>query len=251
MTEAIPRPIIYIPFLILLMTSCTPKPNLEGQYDVGGHHLFLSCMGEIGNSPTIILEHGIGARASSESWVKVQPQIAKFARVCRYDRANVGKSGPSDSINRRSKDLAHDLQMLLQKAQISGPYILVGHSFGGLTVRTFAHAYPSQVKGMVLVDAAHEDMIQEIPLGPEKLNLTAIGQEVKQAGPFKDLPLIVVTRGRGTGPRWEAFQKRLLGLSTKAKQVIADRSGHEIPMQQPDMVVQAVKDILVLSSTSR
>jgi pimeloyl-ACP methyl ester carboxylesterase len=96
------------------------------------------------------------------SWRKVQPQIAGFTRVCSYDRAGLGYSEPSDQ-PRTSKVIAAELHALLRAAGITSPYVLVGHSMAGYDVRLYASSYPSQVVGMVLVDASHPDQENRFP----------------------------------------------------------------------------------------
>ena len=119
---------------------------------VGQHRLHLLCMGE--GEPTVVLESGLGG--NSLDWVRVQPIIAEHNRVCTYDRAGYGWSelGP---LPRTSERIADELHILLKRARIPGPYILVGHSFGGYSVRLFATHYANETAGLVLVDAAHED----------------------------------------------------------------------------------------------
>ena len=119
---------------------------------VGGHRLHLLCAGD--GEPTVVLESGLGG--NSLDWVRVQPKIAESNRVCTYDRAGYGWSelGP---LPRTSERIADELYTLLNHAQIPGPYILVGHSFGGYSVRLFATQYPDETAGLILVDAAHED----------------------------------------------------------------------------------------------
>ena len=124
--------------------------------DVGGHRLHVQRMGDAG--PTIVFDSGIGG--SSIEWSAIQQEVAKFARVITYDRAGYGYSedGPGP---RNSDRTVEELHTLLNKANIPGPYILVGHSFGGLNARIFAHRYPQEVAGLVLVDATHEDELTE------------------------------------------------------------------------------------------
>lgn len=133
-------------------------------FDVGGYRMHLDCTGE--GSPTVVLDSGLGD--SYISWRKVQPDIAKFAHVCSYDRAGLGYSDRSPQ-PRTSKVFATELHALLQAAGIAPPYILVGHSMGGFDVRLFASLYRNQVAGMVLVDASHPDQQNRFP--PELKNL--------------------------------------------------------------------------------
>jgi pimeloyl-ACP methyl ester carboxylesterase len=119
--------------------------------DVGGYKLHLDCRGE--GSPTVVLDAGLSA--SSLDWALVQPELAHTTRVCSYDRAGMGWSEPGPA-PRSPVHVAEELHRLLQKGGVAGPYILVGHSLAGKNIRMFAHAYPSEVAGMVLVDARSE-----------------------------------------------------------------------------------------------
>lgn len=119
--------------------------------DVGGYRLHINCTG-IG-SPTVILDAGLGG--TSQDWSKVQPAVARFTRVCSYDRAGYGWSdgGPRP---RTSQQIVKELHLLLAHAKVNGPYVLVGHSAGGLNMRLYAYQYPAEVVGLVLVDATNE-----------------------------------------------------------------------------------------------
>jgi len=127
--------------------------------EVDGHKMHILCTGQGG--PTVVLDSGLGD--SFVSWRKVQPQIAEFTRVCSYDRAGLGYSEPRDE-PRTSRVMASQLHALLQAANIEPPYVLVGHSMAGYDVRLYANAYPSEVVGMVLVDASHPDQENRFPL---------------------------------------------------------------------------------------
>jgi pimeloyl-ACP methyl ester carboxylesterase len=126
--------------------------------DIGGYNLHLYCMGE--GSPTVILETGLGTM--SADWANVQPGVASTTRICAYDRAGVGWSDPGLQ-PRDPQQIAQELHTLLEEANISGPYVLVGQSFGGLYVRMYAAQYPEDVVGMVLVDASHPGMWSRFP----------------------------------------------------------------------------------------
>ena len=124
--------------------------------DVGGHQLHLHCTGE--GSPTVILE-AMGPGWSA-AWTLVQPEISKFTRVCSYDRAGFGWSD-SGPLPRTGERLAEELHQLLNRGEISGPYILVGHSLGGFIIRLFRQAHPNDVVGIILVDAGHERQFEQ------------------------------------------------------------------------------------------
>lgn len=104
--------------------------------------------------PTVVLEAGL--TSMSAQWAWVQPAVARFTRVVSYDRAGLGFSGPSDA-PRDARGTAERLHSLLANAHIPGPYILAGHSLGGLFARMFAHLYRDEVVGLVLLDAVHPD----------------------------------------------------------------------------------------------
>jgi pimeloyl-ACP methyl ester carboxylesterase len=126
--------------------------------DVGGYKLHIRCLGA--GSPTVILLDGLPSM--SAVWANVQPTVAQAARVCSYDRAGGGWSDPGPK-PRDAQQIAIELHTLLANAEIAGPYVLVGQSFGGLYARMYADLYPSEVIGMVLVDASHPDMWERIP----------------------------------------------------------------------------------------
>ncbi len=126
--------------------------------DVDGRMQHLYCTGA--GSPTVILDSGHGG--TWMDWALVQPEVAKFTRVCSYDRAGMGWSAPGP-LPRDSHRIAAELNALLARASEQPPYVLVGHSVAGYHVRVFAARYREQVGGMVLVDAAHEEMFERLP----------------------------------------------------------------------------------------
>ncbi len=115
--------------------------------DVEGRRLHLRSLGQ--GSPVVVLEAGLGG--SSVGWCRVQPEVAKFTRVVSYDRAGMGWSEPASN-GRSGAALVEELRMLLRKAGIPPPYVLVGHSFGAYVVELFAASSPNEVAGLVLVD---------------------------------------------------------------------------------------------------
>jgi pimeloyl-ACP methyl ester carboxylesterase len=155
------RLLLYSIFAVLMIASVgggyeTVRKSLDARaypmpgqlVDVGGHRMHLYCTGS--GSPTVVLEPGQGGVASDLAWIA--PAVARESRVCVYDRAGRGWSdaadGPQDAVR-----IAADLDTLLERAHVPGPYVLAGHSFGGLYVQTFAANYPDQVAGLVLLDS--------------------------------------------------------------------------------------------------
>src|ERR687894_2835061 len=116
---------------------------------VGGHRLHINCAGRGG--PAVVLDAGSGG--FSAQWVRVQREVAGTTRVCAYDRAGMGWSeiGPEP---RDARQISGELHTLLSKAGIEGPYVLVGHSFGGMYMQTYAARYPEEVAGVALVDSS-------------------------------------------------------------------------------------------------
>jgi pimeloyl-ACP methyl ester carboxylesterase len=136
--------------------AATPAPG--HLVDIGGHRLHLWCTGQ--GAPAVILDAGLGG--TSAGWGFVQPEVARFTRVCSYDRAGMGysDSGPSSRTARR---IANELAELLARSGIAGPVVLVGECIAGFDVRLFASDHPEHAAGLVLVDGSHEDDAHEVP----------------------------------------------------------------------------------------
>jgi pimeloyl-ACP methyl ester carboxylesterase len=148
-----------------------PRP---GQLvDVGGYRMHLYCMGQ--GSPTVVLDSGLGD--TWLVWYKVQPPIAQFTRVCSYDHAGLGWSDPSPNNRRTSRVIAEELHTLLHNAGMTGPFVLAGHSMGGLSVRMYTSLFPTEVAGVILVDSTHPDLPKRFPPEVTKFNAGLIRRE--------------------------------------------------------------------------
>jgi len=257
-------------------TSEEKSSSLDQMIDVGGYRLHINCAGNpINGSSTVVMD--AGGYDSSETWNKVQPEIAKFARVCVYDRAGLGKSQRRPSPSYPSQEVVKDLHTLLANAHIAPPLVLVGHSFGGMNVRLYASQHPQEVVGMVLVDSVHEDeMDRSVAMMPPEIKqrmteadkgqlarLAISEGQVRAAHWHSDIPLAVLTHGvvspgdygipsmavKGEELRLE-MQKALARLSSRSKHIIAEKSGHYIQRDQPELVIDSVRQVVEATRTS-
>jgi len=147
-------PAVLITLWITVCFSAEIPPAAGRIVDIGGTKLHINCTGT--GAPAVILESGFPG--VSLDWVLVQPEVAKVTKVCSYDRAGVGWSGLGKQ-PRTANQIADDIEELLVAAGVPPPYVLVGHSVGGIYVRDFTLKHPDQVIGMVLVDATHEGAV--------------------------------------------------------------------------------------------
>lgn len=249
--------------------------------DTAGRRLKLTWQGR--GMPTVVLETGLGAE--SDEWKAVEQDVAEFARVYRYDRANRGGSDPAPK-PRSVQDAVNDLHVLVRTAAVPSPFVLVGHSLGGLISRLYAHQYPQDVAGLVLVDPMHEDQFEQVgPLLPppfpgepraltnfrqfwttdwrdptknaEGMDFVLSQTQAHAIDTLADLPLLVLRAGALTEvmPRNDpaylrmmaAREASLLGISeqsTRGRMVLVEESGHFIQRDQPQAVVDAIRDMV-------
>jgi pimeloyl-ACP methyl ester carboxylesterase len=269
--------------------AVTPPPG--DLVDIGGYRLHLWCTGA--GAPVVILDAGLAG--TSADWGFVQPDVARFARVCSYDRAGMGYSdpGPSPRTARRS---ANELRQLLERRGIAGPVVLVGESIAGFDVRLFASDHPKQAAGLVLVDASHEDDAHDVPtmarfvpllstIGALRLLGVSFGQPIASLAPsvrryaratmFRasgyqaaadeimhiretisevrssrrrlDIPVLVVTGARGADENWRRLQQDQASLSERGCLITAQQSGHVVAIDQPQVVVDAIRNIVEIA----
>jgi len=236
----------------------------SSSFNVNGQELYLEKMGNQG--PIVVLEAGLGNGASS--WKSIDREIAKFAQVVLYDRAGIGKSSPR-TINSNSPitadEVATSLNQLLKQAKINPPYILVGHSLGGLYVQMFARKYPDQMAGVVLLDASSPNepegvFVSRSQFTPgstsyfEDAGATQSMEQVRNAGPFPDIPLTVMTATKHgslftiqsrNGRWWMELQRGMAAASPQGKQIIAEGSDHYIQDDRPTLVIDAIKSMTI------
>jgi pimeloyl-ACP methyl ester carboxylesterase len=208
----------------------------SGRFDIGRRKLFLHCTGS--GSPTVVFQGGL-----TTDWVEVQNQVARFTRACSYDPANApwGRSDPAPT-PRTAKDVVADLHGLLATAKVPGPYVLAGHSDGGLFVQLYASKHPKEVAGLVLLDAVSTDYyarrtallkkllppaawrvtMQQLRarapalIDPEQIDMETSLRQTRaalSAVPLHPMPLFVLTHGRvdqpDRDPRINAADERL------------------------------------------
>lgn len=309
----------FVLFLIGYLTEKAHLARLPDKYpvpgemvDVGEYSLHLHCMGEPSDKPVVVVSSGYSS--SSLHWARVLPELAESTRVCAYDRPGSGYSFV-DPEPRTYHQEAEELHTLLVNAGIEGPFVLVGHSYGGAVMQVYAIQYPEEVSGLVLVDANTRDAESRFPeeyvqaqkrfsqgaaafripglfrilnwfgiykTDPllEKLpaDLKAVAydldynsrmftfqyimnradeereQQFSAEGPLTDVPLIVITRGIPSDPLpgidevinqqyeqvWRELQSDLSHETSHGEIIVAEESGHNIIIDQPDIVIEAI-----------
>ena len=293
--------------LVLLVTALDPpsaraadSEDFAGLVDIGGgRKMYLDCRGT--GSPAVVLVAGL--RGSAEDWniaakpgPIVFPEVAKFTRVCAYDRPGTpvgekpSRSDPVPQPTSAASGVA-DLHALLSAAGETGPYVLVAHSYGGLIGRLYASTYPDQIAGLVLVDVLSEGLqdaetpeqwaiqrkliegdvsegVAEYP-ALETIEVDRSFDQLRAAPPLRQMPLIVLSADRGWGPQvpsmiasgalpadvppdfgyvTDAAQKQaqawLATLVQNAQHITDTNSGHEIHKEQPQLVVDAIRQVV-------
>ena len=232
--------------------------------DVGGHGLQLLVGGQ--GSPAVIFEGGFGAGIAS--WSTVQKDVAAFTQTVSYDRAGLGQSDPGPK-PRSAKQIATELHAALQKSGIKPPYVMVGHSFGGIYVRVFADMYPTEVAGMVLIDPSQESFNDWlIKNQPDRLK--AAQSEIAKAGAGVQaefavldtsysqaraakvpagIPVTLLTATEDeTMPAdgrklWIEKHKEWLATVPGSKHIVVEKATHFIQANQPALVIEAIKEV--------
>jgi pimeloyl-ACP methyl ester carboxylesterase len=211
--------------------AATPPPG--HLVDIGGYRLHLWCTGD--GLPAVILDNGLGG--SSAGWGLVQPDVARFTRVCSYDRAGMGYSDPGPS-PRTARRIATELAELLTRGGVTGPVVLVGASIAGFDVRVFASDHPERAAGLVLVDASHEDQAHEVPqmaryvpllstIGVFRLFGVSFDQRIESLPPSVRR-FARATRFRAAG--YQAAADEIIHIRESAEEVRSSRRKLTIPL---------------------
>src|SRR5262249_10469199 len=261
--------------IINLFSCVSPSHSIQRngsqRVEAGGHHLRMLVAGN--GNPTVVLESGLGD--TLESWAKMQPEVAKFSQVVANDRAGLGQSESSPK-PRTARQIATELHTALRNADLAPPYVLVGHSAGGLYIRVFASMYPNEVAGMVFVDPTPEEFFERLKAiqSPEeqkkfeekkqdyaakasegrRAEWTSLDIDLKEARtaiPLPNVPLILLT-GMGAEPDktseakqlWLSLHNEWLKQLPNARHIITDKSGHYIQIDEPELVIDAIRQVV-------
>ncbi len=248
-------------FIVLVMAGCGASLQNKDTNWVGVQRIEYVTQGV--GSPTVVFN----SNTDMDSWVKVLPEVAKLTKVFADNRPGHGRSKPAMGQN-TGKRVVERLHRLLEETGQRPPYVLVGHSYSGLFTNLFARTYPDEVVGVVFVDASHPDqedwwqkhrpietmVVNEIAKKTynwEIFDFERVAEDIKAAGPFPNIPVIVITAGKkwildtkAWHEQWMRFQQDLVSLSPQGKQIIATESGHFIQDQQPAVVINAIQKIV-------
>jgi pimeloyl-ACP methyl ester carboxylesterase len=254
--------LIYL-LLALLMAGCASLPNATTEQI---NNQWVEYVLATRGTQTVVFENGLGG--TIDWWADVFPEISKNTTAFAYNRPGYGKSTltstPRDGIH-----VVDELRLLLRSKNLKPPYILVGHSLGGLYIQLFARCYPDEVSALVLVDSTHPAQLKDkgspknwpswfrltygiVTSAVEKEEMNAInatGEAVLALPTFTGKPVIVLSALQPMKEKSEladdANEKRkdIARLYPGSKQIWVD-SGHGIPLEKPDSVISAIREVL-------
>jgi pimeloyl-ACP methyl ester carboxylesterase len=253
-------------FLISLFNcciGCRSNPDFSKRIPVNGQNMFIRC-GGVRHGPAVVFESGNGGTA--DDWRLVQPTIDKRTQACTYTRMDVGRGGSRNGyVIPTEDDIVRQLHSLLAEAGVPPPYVIVGHSYGGMLGRRYSTVYPGEVVGMVFVDSAHEEAIWRFrAIAPNSIRgisesdllrqgFLPQGQTLKW---HEDIPLVVIEHGlpvadtgdpnknAGMEREMDALDLDLVQRSRYGKLVWARHSHHNVPFEDPEVVIRATNDVL-------
>lgn len=260
------KSICIICVICTMLVNCTSMKNpMEKSIDHQGVEYIMEGSG----SPTIVFETGMGP--TIDTWDKILDSLSKHTQVYAYNRPGYGKSTLINA-PRNVIDVAEQLHSNLLTNNINPPYILVGHSAGGLYINMFARLFPDEVTGAVLIDASHPEQFEYFKnhhsvlydmliLSTKKGNrkyeydiVTTALESFIDAPEFPNVPISVLIAGKKSSPleskklreKWLFFQKELASLSNESKRLIVNESGHYIHRNNPDLVISEILRIKTL-----
>ena len=260
--------------IVILSGSCSVGVGSDAEerlVNLGARRLFMSCSGA-GSGPVVVLI--AGGNFSTDVWHSVQQTLSASARVCSLDRAGVGRSDPAPR-QQTADEIVEDVYAALRRTEENPPYVLVGHSVGGIYARRFATRHAGTVGGVILVDSAHEEQIWRLaaiapalvdaeygstwrdPTARRAMGFLADGETLEWR---TQAPLVILEQGKPLPERpelgltkavipqvtalWRSLQRDLASRSPAGELRTAQRSGHFIQTDEPELVVQAVRDVL-------
>lgn len=274
MKPGAPRVSARVLLFLLLCVAVPPATSAQPRMtSVGDRRVAVYCDGDATRAPTVVLVPAAGRTV--KDWEQVQPAVSKFARVCSYDHAGVGASDAIPVKLQSVDEAVEELHAWIDAAGERRPVILVTHSGAGIYARRFTERYPGETAGLLFVDSSHEEQalrLRELdPKGPGLDDFTArLGFYVKRGERLEwrtELPLIVIGRGQPTPRRardgsdshdnrmteeqfaewdriWRGFQEDLAKRSPRGEFRLAARSGHFIQRDQPELVIEAIRDLV-------
>lgn len=232
---------------------------------MNGERIFIRCEG-LRRGPAVIFESGNGGTA--DDWRLVQPAIGQRTEACAYTRPDTGRGGSRNGYEiPTADDIAQQLHLLLAKAGVPPPYVIVGHSYGGMLARRYSTIFPDEVVGMVFVDSAHEEAIWRFrAITPNAVRGISESDLLRQGflPPNErlqwqdDIPLVVIEHGlpvadagRGERDKNAALEKEMDALdidlvrrSRYGTLVWAKHSHHNVPLEEPEVVIRATDEVL-------
>ena len=251
-----------------LLAACSSLPESQS-VRVEGMPMVYNKQGQ--GSPTIVLEAGLGDDMTS--WREVIQPLSSVSTVFAYNRAGYAPSGSRDR-SREPAQVVEDLHKLLGNAGLKPPYILVGHSLGGVYMLDFAQRYPEEVAGLVLIDTRHPLFSQTCESRgvsscylsePLRLLLPSHvrreyddAQSGRPPASLGSMPLVVVSRTpmQGSGSKqwhrlWQEMQRDLAELSVNSRLIVAKDSGHYVHKQEPARLLEAIEWVMSSPKSKR
>jgi pimeloyl-ACP methyl ester carboxylesterase len=262
------------------LDSSPSSTAFRGDVDIGGdRHLYLECEGS--GQPTVILDAGLATDHST--WSSVMPDVAKVTRACAYDRSGVGRSSPVED-TKTTEDAVDDLQAMIDAAHLQPPFVLVGHSIAGFSLRLFAGRHADELAGEIYVDPSQPGQPEKVlaAMPPEEADdpptVTALRRGLQAGWPKPDetsehydidtseaaveavrslgsLPVVVLTAfkvdpripdrvNQRTLATWIEIQRDLAAMSTEGRQEIVQDASHNIQLDRPDRVAAAIRELI-------
>jgi len=272
-------------FLLILSFTAhgkTQTRQTDSMVSVGNHSLHVVTMGQGEN--TVIIEAGYMGELAD--WRSFATSLAIFSKVVIYSRAGYGKSNLSPTPNTLNDSVA-DLRMLIKMSKLTGPFIMLGHSYGGLIVRKFAELHPDDVKALVFVEPASESYFKTLreidPVRTEASRKTMVGRlsgikleeyrlmmanyyntplDIIEVSSLPDVPVVVLTAAKKRNSKslantlearkaWREEHNKLFSRFSVGRHVVTINSGHFIQVDEPELIADAVKYVIVQANRKR